>query len=202
MKRIGNSLIYIAIIVLLLGVIFYLLKSKFPIQPRTVTQDSTLVVEKINKVLKLVTVEGHISEIIKHEEFYAYNLFPFRKKALIRANAKVLAGYDLEQLNMQLDEATKTVTIQQWPEPEILSVDTDLEYYDVSEGWFNSFDHKNYTEMQDIARKKIREAAEKSEILEKSSEQMNEFQSILEDMLKGMGRKLRVNPIQSLKVLD
>lgn len=193
MKKIGSSLIYITVILLLLVVIFYLAKSKFPIQPRTITQDSTLVVEKINKVLKLVTVEGHISEIIKHEEFYAYNISPFRKKALIRANAKVLAGYDLDQLDMQLDEVTKTVTIKKWPQPEILSIDPDLEYYDVSEGWFNSFDHKNYTEMQSIARKKIFEAANKSKILEKSQEQMIEFQSIVADMLKGMGWKLKID---------
>ena len=49
-----------------------------------------------------------------------------------------------------------------FPEPELLSVDDDIEYYEVSEGLFTSFSTSDYNALQKIAKAKIVEVAESS----------------------------------------
>lgn len=51
------------------------------------TVDSTIVVEKIQKVLKLVTVEGNFSELMKYQDFDYIDFPGFRKDAIVRVNA-------------------------------------------------------------------------------------------------------------------
>ena len=68
----------------------YIYVKEILVPRRHVVQDSTVVMEKVQKVLKLVTVEGQFSEIHQHSEYYGYDISPLRKKALIRVKAKVL----------------------------------------------------------------------------------------------------------------
>ena len=42
---------------------------------------ASVVVEKMEKVLKLVTVEATLSEIYNYKDFYSYDISPLRKKA-------------------------------------------------------------------------------------------------------------------------
>lgn len=174
----------------MLGTIFVLVKNKFPWQPKTVTQSSTVVLEKVNKVFKLVTVEAQLSEILEHEEFYGVNYWPFQKKALIRVQGKVLAGYDLESINMIIDEKSQTITIQKWPTPQILSIDHEMAYYDVSNGIFNQFSIDDYNDLQKVAKKKIEEAAKESGILETAEEQFNDVKTMMKEIVESSGWKM------------
>ena len=47
-----------------------------------VTEESKILLEKIKTVSKLVTVEGYFSEIYDYQEYWGYDLSPFRKKSL------------------------------------------------------------------------------------------------------------------------
>lgn len=161
--------------------------------PKThVVEDSTIVLEKINKVLKLVTVEGQFSEITKHEEWYGYNISPLRKKALIRINAKVMVGYDLEKLELEIDEDQRVIYLDKFPQAEILSLDDDIEYYDITEGLFTSFTKEDYTSIQKKGEQKIREIAQTSGLIEKAAEQKDDMLSILSLTLQGIGWELIV----------
>jgi len=160
---------------------------------KQVITDSTVVLEKVQKVLKLVTVEGSFSEIHKHEEFYGYNISPLRKKALIRVNAKVLVGYDLEKLNMEIDEKARTIFIDAFPDPEILSMDDEVEYYDISEGLFTSFSKEDYTSIQKEAENIITQNVLKSNLFEKSNAQKEDMIGLLELSLHSVGWKLEIN---------
>ncbi|NTW34279.1 MAG: DUF4230 domain-containing protein, partial [Bacteroidetes bacterium] len=68
----------------------------------------------------------------------------FTKKALIRVKARILAGFDFEKVKISVDEKSKTVTISNIPPPQILSMEHDLDYYDITEGIFNSFSTEDY----------------------------------------------------------
>ena len=46
--------------------------------------DSTIVVQKIQKVLKLVTVEGNFSELMNYSDFDYVDLPGFRKDAIVQ----------------------------------------------------------------------------------------------------------------------
>ncbi|MCB0659786.1 MAG: DUF4230 domain-containing protein, partial [Saprospiraceae bacterium] len=108
--------------------------------------NTTVVLEQIHKVTKLVTVEGQFSEIYDHKEYYKYDIFDlFTKKMLLRINAKVSAGFNLEGSNMTIDSISKTVYFTELPKAEILSIDHDIDYYDISQGVFASFTPEEYT---------------------------------------------------------
>ena len=72
--------------------------------------DSTIVIEKIQKVLKIVTVEGNFSELMKYQDFDYIDFPGFRKDAIVRVNAKVSIGYNLNNLKVSTDETEKIIT--------------------------------------------------------------------------------------------
>ncbi|MEY4926732.1 MAG: hypothetical protein RI894_1168, partial [Bacteroidota bacterium] len=103
------------------------------------TEDSKVLLEKVQKVCKLVTVEGTFSDIYSYKDYQYYDVSLFQKKALIVVNAKVLVGVDLTKASFKADHTAKTLTISQIPSAEIMSIDPDMRYYDISEGTFNQF---------------------------------------------------------------
>lgn len=189
MKSVKNVLILILLLGLLASGMFIYFQQVLIPQRHTI-ESSTIVLEKINKVLKLVTVEGQFSDISKHEEYYGYNISPLRKKTLIRVNAKVLVGYDLEKIEMQIDEKSRKIFIEQFPNPEIISLDDDVEYYDISEGLFVSFTKEDYTAIQKKAKKDIEEVALESGLIESAIEQKEELISMIDLTLNSIGWEL------------
>jgi len=92
--------------------------------------NSTVMLERVREVSKLITVEGYFSEIYDYKDYYFMDILPLRKKALIRVKAKVSVGSDLTEAEMTADERTKTLVIRNIPPAEILSIDHSLDYYD------------------------------------------------------------------------
>ena len=58
-------------------------------------------------------------------------------------NADVSIAYDLSQINYDVDEENKVLTITQIPEPEI-KISPDFEYYDVTADYLNPFNAGDY----------------------------------------------------------
>lgn len=127
-----------------------------------------ILLERIKEVAKLVTVEGEFSNLHEYNNFYAYDISPLRKKALVKVKAKVAVGYDLSQLDWEVDEVQKIVRVRNLPEPQILSIDHDLEYYDIQEGVFNAFNEDELTSINVVVKKMLREEAQESELMGKA----------------------------------
>jgi len=195
MKSIKNILILVLLLCLLAAGSYIYFKQVL-IPRRHTVESSTVVLEKINKVLKLVTVEGQFSEISKHEEYYGYNISPLRKKTLIRVNAEVLVGYDLEKVEMKIDEQARRIHIDKFPTPEILSLDDDVEYFDISEGLFVSFSKEDYTAIQKKAKKDIEEVALESGLIESAEKQKDELISLIDLTLNNIGWELVIKEKQ------
>ncbi len=176
--------------ILLFGAGFMTHKYLVSLKEITAQEQSKVLLDKIRAVTKLVTVEGNLSEIYNHKDYWGYDFFPFQKKIIILVDAKVSVGYDLQKMNLQSDALTKTLTISALPEPEILSLDHNLKYYDISEGTFNSFTAKDYTELQDKAKDFIRQKAEESELKRSASAQGNKLIDMIRFMVEGAGWKL------------
>jgi hypothetical protein len=189
--------IVLASVLLSLGVIFGLyLNFNFFNQKKI--EDATVVLEKIKTVTKLITVEGSVSEIYKYKDYYSYDFSPFRKKALIRVNAKVSAGYDFEKMQINIRPDKKLIEINNFPAAEILSIDHDLDYYDLTEGVFNSFETSDLNELNDKAKEKIALAAQKSDLLKKAEDQKNDLLEMLKIMIQGSGYELKVSKSNNL----
>lgn len=152
------------------------------------TEENTQVLlNRIEKVMKLVAVEGHFSEVYNYKDYQNFNWDMFTKKALIRINAKASVGYDFEKMKLHIDSKTKSITIEEFPAAEVLSIDHDLDYYDISQGTFNKFKSEDYNEINRRAKNYIRKAAEEGELIQSAEEQKEELINTLRLLLQGMG---------------
>jgi hypothetical protein len=152
---------------------FWIARSLFMPREKVVTQaEASVLLEKMRTVAKLVTVEGYFTELYSHKDYWKYDWWIFRKKALLRVKARVSVGYNLEGLDIKADTATKTISIRNVPkEPEIISIDHSIDYYDISEGSFNSFTPEDYNKLNKKARDLIEQKARESDLIKQAREQ-------------------------------
>jgi Protein of unknown function (DUF4230) len=123
------------------------------------TEESQVLLEHIKNVSKLVTVEGYFSEIYTETDTKDYYFFSSTKKALIKVKAKVSAGFDLSNMKIDADQATKTLHLTNIPEPNIIAIEPEISYYDVANGVFNQFTNEDYTRLNRKAIDTIRAQA-------------------------------------------
>lgn len=155
-------------------------------------EDSTVLLEKIQAVTKLITVEGQFSEIYNYSEYQGYFSLFWDKKVLVRVRATVSAGYDLNLLQMEADPATKTIRMSALSKPEILSIDHTLDYYDISEGLFASFTPEDYTRINQRAKDLIRDQALKSNLMPAAEEQAGKMLDLIRFMVESAGWRLEI----------
>jgi hypothetical protein len=155
--------------------------------------ESIIVLERIKKVAKLVTVEGHFSESYTHKEWNNYmgidfNFGPFKKKARLKVTAKALIGFDLEKMTFTTMEDKKTLVISELPEPEILSIEPNIVYEDLYEGYLNSYTKEERTKLNKMATDFIRNKVLENKTLKESAvEQGYEILKIIELIAKDAG---------------
>lgn len=127
------------------------------------TESSLLIQKQLKNVGKLVVTEGSYAQVFTYND--TEKLLGFldaKKKALVVVNAEATISYDLSQIETEVDQVTKTVTITKIPEPE-LKINPNIEYYDVKQDYLNQFEAKDYNvikkKVENLLRKKI-EASE------------------------------------------
>jgi uncharacterized protein DUF4230 len=155
--------------------------------PSVEQESATVLLERIKAVAKLVTLEGYFSEIYDYQDYYGYDLSMLRKKALIKVKAKVSVGFDLEKMSITTEPGTKTIVVTSIPGPEILSIEHDLEYYDLQEGLFNSFSKEDYNKLNANAKEFIRRQALGSDLFSRAQEQRDEIFEMMRFMAESAG---------------
>ena len=73
---------------------------------------STVILKEVKKVMKLVSIEGNFSELMNYSDFETIDFPGFRKKAIVKVDAKVLYGFDLERLKFDVDEDKKLLLLK------------------------------------------------------------------------------------------
>ena len=109
----------------------------------------------------------------------------------MRVTATVSAGYDLEQVKMEVDGKARLLRIGPMPAPSILSIDHKIDYYDISEGVFTSFSPSDYNQINEKAKELIRQKAQ-VQLLPAAREQASKTFDLLRSMLEGAGWKLEL----------
>jgi preprotein translocase subunit YajC len=165
---------------------------------KQVQEDQTVLLERIKKVAKLITVEGYFTELYSYKDYYYWDINPLRKKVILRIKAKVSVGIDLQDLKIEMDQDNKIMKLYCCPPPEILSIDTDLDYYDLSEGTFNSFNEDDYNALQKKAKAFIKSVAEKSDLMQQSTDQSIEFLEIVKGLATSGGWEVIILPSAQL----
>jgi hypothetical protein len=188
---IQKVLSYLGIVFLAILIGMWLGK-KFFVPDVKVEENSNVVIEKIEKVAKLITVEAHLSEIYNYKDYYDYDFSFLRKKILLRINAKVSAGYDLKKMNIKVDPKERVIKVGPIPPPQILSVDHTVDYFNIEEGLFNSFTPEDYTKINAKAKDYITKVASNNEVLKTAKLQENTMIEMMTAMAKSMGYRLDI----------
>jgi len=189
--------LYILFLIVVAGLAWYYGKRSSMMEVHSQSNTHVLL-ERMNDVQKLVSVEGHFSEIYDYKDYYIYDISPFRKKALIRVKATVLAGFDMDSMTVEIDSVYRVLKISRFPEASILSIDHDLDYYDIQEGSFNQFDEAKLNELNSGAKDFIRQQALESGLLGRAEQRKLDFVQSIQTQAEAMGWTVEVE-ISELK---
>jgi len=168
---------------------------------RQTNSQSVILLDKIKKVCKFITVEGDFAEIYHYEDVKErfLKLITSKKKALVVINAKAHVGFDLSKIRMDSDVKTKTVKLFHFPQPEVLSIETDLNYYDKSDGMFNKFEASDLTELHNEAKLHIMNKVPQSGLYEIAKSEALDSVLLIESIVETIGWKLDYS---ALKIED
>lgn len=186
----------IVILALIIGgasVYFFFNKRK----ANVIEKEAIILLEKVRAVCKLVTVEGSFSEIFDYQDKQSifFGLIPQTKRALLIIQAKAFIGYDLTQIELNIDTKNKTISIANLPEPTIIGIETDIKYYDIKESTFNKFSKDDYTSLQRQAKTLVEQQIPKSELLNVSKSKGLETLKLIREITSAVGWKLVNNLI-------
>ncbi len=171
----ASNMSMLLLVGLLLGALVMFLIGKLT---RTNKQDivkesSHTVVESMRKVFKIVFAEGQFNELYNFEETKKlFGFIPSTKRALVIIQAKVLVGYNFEKCVWEADEVNKKIKLVSFPEPEIISIESDYKYYNFDENIFNLLSREDLTRIQANGKKQVELTAIKSQLPKIAAEQM------------------------------
>ncbi len=180
---------------------YYLKKLKAPVQD--VSVESHILLERIEKVFKVVVAEGYFTEIYDHNTKKDFlGIFKTNSKALVVAKAKVSVGFDFSKMHFRRDHHNRTLMVEQFAEAEILSIDTDYTFYDINQGLLNKFDNEDYTAILAEAKKLMQEKARESD-LPKIAQQQIEL--MMQQLCASAGWQLEqervLEPLKTVQVI-
>ncbi|WP_298530882.1 DUF4230 domain-containing protein [uncultured Algibacter sp.] len=157
-----------------------------------VDSQSTILLDKIKTVCKLITVEGDFAEIYHYQDVKQrlLKLVSSRKKALVVINAKAHVGFDLSKIVLRADNAKRKIILEQFPQPEVLSIETNLNYYDKSDGLFNKFDAADLTGLHNEAKLHIKDKIPESGLIQAAQKEALETVLLIETIVETIGWKL------------
>lgn len=159
-----------------------------------INNSSDLIQEQLKNVSKLVVSEGYFSKVFNYEnskEILGEYLIA-EKKAIVVVNAKVTIAYDLEKLTYKLDEDTKTLQILSIPDHEV-SINPDLEYYDIKEDFLNQFEAEDYNSIKETVNTWLKVKIEKSTLVSNAQNRLISELAKFYILTESLGWKLTYN---------
>lgn len=174
---------------------------KFKAPKHDVATESFVLLERIEKVFKVVVAEGYFTEIYDHntkKDFFG--IFKTNSKALVVAKAKVSVGYDFAKMRFRRDHNSRTLVIEHFADPEIISIDTDYKFYDINQGILNKFDNEDYTAILIEAKKLMQDKAQESELPQIAQKQV---QLMMQQLCASSGWQLEHKQmLEPLKIIQ
>jgi len=107
-----------------------------PTSTRTV--DRFAVVQAVESVLRVATVEMHLAEVVTYRDrqSHLFHLIESEKSAVYRVQGKVLAGFDLGAGRLDVTTADGKVRVR-LPHARIVAIDPVIEILNEESGWMN-----------------------------------------------------------------
>lgn len=163
-----------------------------------INSQSVILLDKIKTVCKFITVEGDFAEIYHYEDVKErfLKMMTSRKKALVVINAKAHVGYDLSKISLSSDKHNKKIILEHFPQPEVLSIETNLNYYDKRDGYFNKFEASDLTGLHQEAKQHILDKVPESGLIQMAQKEALETISIMESIVETIGWKLDYSALE------
>lgn len=176
--------ILILVCVIVLGLTWF--TTRFSIQPNTTTVNHSVVVDRVQKVAKLVSSETTLRDVVIYEDTW----YGSTKRSLVVVTGKVLAGINLDiGSSVQIDEKAKRITIN-LPQPQILGIEiTEMKTYDEQRGLWNSFNAADRDAVFQNAREQLEKTSRDLKITETARQSARE---LLEGMFASNGYTVEV----------
>jgi hypothetical protein len=168
------------------GMVTYLQSVK---NKQRVDSQSIILLDKIKKVCKFITVEGDFAEIYQYQDVKQrlLKLVTSRKKALVVIKAKAHVGFDLSKIVLRADKKNKKIILEQFPQAEVLSIETNLNYYDKTDGLFNKFEASDLTGLQVEAKTHIQSKIPESGLIQAAQKEALETILLIETIVETIG---------------
>lgn len=186
--------------------VHYGLNNKAEVKTQT---DINILYEEIKTVCKLVAVEGTYAErfdSLSEKSIPILYPLPYKyklaKEATIFVSGKIMVGYDMSKMEINMDSETKTVRLTHVPEPEVLAIDHDITYENIEESWFNSFTEKDFTALNKSAKNAIRNREANAELIEKARVEGNQMIDLIKLMAENAGWTVEMEPSQHEQILN
>jgi predicted SPOUT superfamily RNA methylase MTH1 len=191
------ELFFISIISILVTLGIVTLYKQWKTKQIASTQSAVLL-DRIKRVCKFITVEGDFAEIYHYEDVKEkfLKLISSRKKALVVINAKAHVGFDLNKLEISTNPKTKKVILSHFPQPEVLSIETDINYYDKKDGMFNKFYASDLTELHTQAKLHIRDKVPESGLYRVARAEALEVIQLIETIVETIGWTLDYSALE------
>ena len=162
------------------------LTSRFSLPTNNTTVSHSVVVERVQKVAKLVSSETTLRDVIIYEDTW----YGSTKRSLVVVTGKVLAGINLDAGNsVQIDEKARKITIT-LPQPGILGIEiTEMKTYDEQRGLWNPFSAADRDALFQRAREQLEQTSRDLKITETARQSARE---LLEGMFAANGYSVEV----------
>jgi len=138
-------------------------------------EEIQIVLNSIKNLNKLVVSKGSFSEIYNYTDSkkYFYDYISFDKKAIVSVNAEVEVGYDLSQLNIEIDSIAKEIIIHKIPKEELM-IFPKVNYFDLQQSSFNAFSREELNKINAKSIKKIKETTAVANLRKQSKNRLFE----------------------------
>lgn len=186
---------------LLLGIlcaVFFFLFFKGRQNKQNIRIQSLVLLERIKSVCKCISIEGNFTEIYNYQDVQQkfLNLVSSQKKALVIVNATAHVGFDLTKIKIESDSSQKKIILKDFPKSELISIESQLEYYDKKEGYFIKFKAEDLTQLQKSAKQYIVDKIPKSGLLEKAQKEALETIGLKEQIVQTIGWTLDYSALE------
>lgn len=164
---------------------------KWKVGEKQTVKQSEILIQKIKSVCNLISVEGEFAEIYQYEDQkkHFFKFLTSKKRAVLLIKAKAHIGYDLTQIKLESKKDSKEIILTQFPEPKILSVETDVKYYDKKDGIFNKFKAEDLTELNKEAKDFIIDKIPESGLITSAKKEALDSIQMIEKLLETAGWK-------------
>lgn len=164
-------------------------------QTENSTNESHVIAYEIQKLNKLIVAEQMFSDVYSHKSSRSLpglsDYFSFDKKVILLVNAKVQAIYDMKKLEVEVDSVNKVIHINKVPPVEI-QVYPDVQFYDLEQSRFNSFEKDELNAIKDRAIKHIEKTIDKPKLEREAHAQL----------IENLGEIYRVAKVYNWKIED